>query len=857
MKKLRERGLGLMLALIMTVGVSQTALADQAFLPPLHVDGTKLRDSLGQETTLQIIGLDDNMEGSYRNPTTGQYIMSEVDFQSRLSWLHTKDDFAIIKSLGFNGVRLNLGEKHFEGDMPRIRQLLEWAATNNLYVVLTYAPPPGSIQAAGYYSDAPFWACLRTDGPRCELVRRYIEQFTHLLDVVAPYDGVILEPVNEPQVEAYDKANPSHDNPELYGNFITSLAEIMAQKGDMHLLLVDGMSYATPDFAQYSFLEKIKGSFDNIVLAGHIYLNDISYIGSSWDIPSCANYKKYRKFLDTPPGPQVGTIPFKREEIAGAPANPTLAISTWKQTGKIMIDRVRIRDENGTVVFSEEFDDKTLFRHALVGGNWTLDPLLSSSNDCTGFSNTDCSMILVDAATPGLSWTADFGGQWGSAPSSSIYTENGQLVIEHTSSPAWILRDYDKVWASVVSKAWYAPNGWGAQRPQITLEFDKNYFLEIVINGDQVDDIGGITVYFDQSAGDSPQAPFWADGNDRIIKNVCYNAPKCVELRLSSDSDRIAAEVKTFAAISKLHNLPIILNEFGVSAKTPIADQLKYFDAVTDAVEDTGLSGWGYHDYREPASNLPGPYNSDQITLGLFSGWGASVSALMQGDVSTQFGASDFYYRKDFVKHLASKLGGTMPVFGKTKAPKIMSVSAGSMAGSCTINWLPETNYGINYFVEDASNPLFSENVKSLSAGSLLGITIPGQTTGNHYYRVKAKKEGSDFSPWLIADNSCAVPGKTQSPTPVDLIVPSQASGGDGSFTVSWSMPPTSVRYRFVVEQSLDVEFKKDRRVVYYGYESSKLLKRKPGIYFYRVKAVRSQVRDSSWVVASNGVLVQ
>ncbi|QXE89211.1 hypothetical protein KP001_12145 [Geomonas subterranea] len=186
-------------------------------------------------------------------------------------------------------------------------------------------------------------------------------------------------------------------------------------------------------------------------------------------------------------------------------------------------------------------------------------------------------------------------------------------------------------------------------------------------------------------------------------------------------------------------------------------------------------------------------------------------------------------------------------------APASLTVPAADPDGAYTVSWTASTTKGVSYFLEEATDANFTQNVTDYLVTGL-SKAFTGKSLGTTYfYRVKAG--GSEYvdSAWRNAAAGCAVPG-TAIPTLTTLTVP--LVDADGSYTVSWS-PSTVQGVTYVLQEATTSTFT-DAHEVYSGSDASASVSgHNVGTsYFYRVKAVEGGYKDGLWKSSTTGCKV-
>lgn len=168
-------------------------------------------------------------------------------------------------------------------------------------------------------------------------------------------------------------------------------------------------------------------------------------------------------------------------------------------------------------------------------------------------------------------------------------------------------------------------------------------------------------------------------------------------------------------------------------------------------------------------------------------------------------------------------------------SPVIEPVSSPDVDGNYTIAWSK---------IEDAKNYTLEESIYSnfnlstiIYAGSNTSFNLSDKPDGIYYYRIKAINEGGESS-W----NTTSVTVLHLPEVPVISVI--VASDNYGNYTIFWSEIVNADYY--ILEESQDYYFSSPN-VVYTGIENSTNIVNKPnGTYYYRVQAV-NDAGYSNW----------
>ncbi|NJC87315.1 MAG: hypothetical protein FIB02_02100 [Desulfuromonas sp.] len=188
--------------------------------------------------------------------------------------------------------------------------------------------------------------------------------------------------------------------------------------------------------------------------------------------------------------------------------------------------------------------------------------------------------------------------------------------------------------------------------------------------------------------------------------------------------------------------------------------------------------------------------------------------------------------------------------------PASITVPVSDADGVFTVNWGISVTASITYVLEEAVDPLFKAGLRVVYCGTALSTEIAGRIQNRtYYYRVKAIKPGLIDSVWRVAGQGCAVPGTTRVISPAGIEVP--VADTDGSYTVNWAATATAGA-TYVLEEATNPVFNASLQIVYSGAALSKSItgRVQNQTYYYRVKAIKPGVKDSNWLVATNGCAV-
>ena len=636
---------------------------------PLH----RVTDSLYTQDNTKFfmngINLNDYMEFRY-----APYRDCVTCFDDILSWLHTEEDYARIKAMGFNTVRLNLGEQHYTDHLQRVRDHVQWARDNNLYILLTYFAPPGSMACDGYYNELPFWHCIMDSGESCEYRTTFIQQWEAFFAAFQHEPHVLYELLNEPQIGSDTVCTSSQfclDNPSkcesislregapIYAGLIHDITAKLENYGE-HILILDGLNLASANYGNFSFIPEPAFTYPNLAYTFHYYMSDIAWKGSKVHGEAIDPYRNStRPFTTDNPG--VKTISFSftpSVDFIEPETKPYLKLVSLNQKGTYSIKSVTIKDAEETILFSENFADKLFAKYDYNTGEYVMSP--STGDYCDGphppESSHNCSLLLLDTTDRTRSWSLMYSGMFDSASASLIAKSADNVSVSNT-------MDRGKGADAVIDLRAVIPEtdfGQYSDHPYpITLDPNQKYTVHLVVSGDSIDDNGTLMVFFYKLRDNAGTVLL-----QKAIRNVCGVADNCIEEPLSSHPERITAAFSIIKELSDQHTAPFFLGEFGVPLAEREPRAIDYFNAVTSATQN--LSGWNMFQYREPFSNQSGPsceFCSDYISFGLYAGWETTVQSMiwpvLSPDLSNALGTSRYYYRPDFISAIEAANGKT------------------------------------------------------------------------------------------------------------------------------------------------------------------------------------------------------
>jgi hypothetical protein len=232
---------------------------------------------------------------------------------------------------------------------------------------------------------------------------------------------------------------------------------------------------------------------------------------------------------------------------------------------------------------------------------------------------------------------------------------------------------------------------------------------------------------------------------------------------------------------------------------------------------------------------------------------GADTSTAVSGRLSLPY-----YYRVKAGKSGYSDsawrtAGNGCDVVMPAGTPASLTVPREDSDGSYTVRWGSSSAPGARYQLVEATDDMFTENLRTAYTGSATSTSLVGRSVGTYYYRVAAMANGYYTSFWQTAGNGCTVTPATTG-QPASIAVP--ASDSDGTYTITWGKSATAGA-TFVLEEAADRHFAAGRTTVYSGTGTSAIVTGRPGgTFFYRVKAGMSGLTDSNWVTGANGCAI-
>lgn len=188
--------------------------------------------------------------------------------------------------------------------------------------------------------------------------------------------------------------------------------------------------------------------------------------------------------------------------------------------------------------------------------------------------------------------------------------------------------------------------------------------------------------------------------------------------------------------------------------------------------------------------------------------------------------------------------------------PAPVAVPPSDADGSYVVTWGASATPAVTYVLQEATNPTFTANVRTLPPTAALRKAVTRRSPGRtYYYRVRAQKTGYANSVWRAGSRGCAVPGGIRVAAPASISSPS--GDADGSYVVRWGKSATAGA-TYVLEEATSPDFEAGRRVAYCGPSLQKAMtgRTRGATYYYRVKAVKPGARDSGFRAAARGCAI-
>lgn len=586
---------------------------------PLKVSGNQILDNNNNIFKIKAINLNDYIESAYSPWGLTYYGQS---FSTVLSWLHTADDYTRIKRMGFNTVRVNICPNHIENtpNMERVIQHIQWARKDSLHLILAYFAPPGSDSLEGYYTEKNFYTSENNKN-------KYRQEWGRIMKLCkdSNYSHVMYEFLNEPQI-VYDEddSNPKFSaywKRNIYKDLMINLLDTMARINDANrVVVIDGLSYASPDYRGFKYLKSTINR-NNIIYSFHYYMQDFVWRKCNWK--TADGYRNYSGYLEDNNGWDTISFSFTTQNLQGV-TQPQVVFSPFNQRGTYRIKYYEIKDSiTQQPVISLNLANKTIDSS---GGNY----------------------YFYDGSKK---YDLGFHGNWGSSTSSKMYIcNNNSIAMTNTIKQDTGVDIGNANWSAMV----YSNNP-----VSFSLIQGRNYIFKIIMDADTLDDNGGIVIQFKPPNVNTAIY-------EKHIQNLTYGKPNKIEKILSSHVDRIKAPMLIMKKFSDEFNVPIFLGEWGIPIEQREPNTFKYFDSMMSNINNYNFH-WAYFAYREPnINNIPDSLS--YITLSLFSGIETNnpyatvckiVSGIGNGLTSPSLGPPyKYYYNKKLIDKFKFMLNG-------------------------------------------------------------------------------------------------------------------------------------------------------------------------------------------------------
>jgi hypothetical protein len=284
------------------------------------------------------------------------------------------------------------------------------------------------------------------------------------------------------------------------------------------------------------------------------------------------------------------------------------------------------------------------------------------------------------------------------------------------------------------------------------------------------------------------------------------------------------------------------------SIAVPVADADGAYTVSWGATATTGAT----YELQEATNSL--------FTAGLRTAYqGLALSASITGRSQNV----TYYYRVRAVKagmkesgYRAGVSGCAVPGTLTVGPPASITVPVADADGSYSILWGTSATAGATYELQEATASNFSTGLRTAYRGTATSVSIAGRSQNvTYYYRVRAVKAGLKDSGYRAAAGSCAVPGTTTAGMPASIAIP--ASDPDGAYPISWGASATAGA-TYELQEATNNTFTTGLRLAYRGTAlSTGITGRVAGTtYYYRVRAVKGGLRDSSYRTMANGCVV-
>ena len=191
-------------------------------------------------------------------------------------------------------------------------------------------------------------------------------------------------------------------------------------------------------------------------------------------------------------------------------------------------------------------------------------------------------------------------------------------------------------------------------------------------------------------------------------------------------------------------------------------------------------------------------------------------------------------------------------------APGTLTVPTGDTNGAYTVRWVASSSTGVSYVLQEATNAIFTAEVRTFSATSSTSADITGRATNKtYYYQVKAVKASFTDSAWrrTVDYKGCLV--KFLAAAPTSITAPT--SDPDGVYQVKWVKSATTagVGVSYVLQEATNNSFTQGVRNFSATTGLYANITRPAGkTYYYQVKATKSGYTESAWRTGANGCAV-
>lgn len=222
-----------------------------------------------------------------------------------------------------------------------------------------------------------------------------------------------------------------------------------------------------------------------------------------------------------------------------------------------------------------------------------------------------------------------------------------------------------------------------------------------------------------------------------------------------------------------------------------------------------------------------------------------------------------YYYRVRAIKagmkdsgYRTTANGCAVPGAAMAGMPASITVPVADPDGVYTVGWGASATAGVTYELQEATSSNFTTGLRTAYRGTARSVGISGRSQNvTYYYRVRAVKAGLRDSGYFTQMAGCAVPGTATAAMPASITIP--ASDPDGAYTISWGASATTGA-TYELYEATNNTFTAGVRPAYRGTAlSAGITGRVAGTtYYYRVRAVKGGLRDSSYRTMANGCVV-